>query len=130
MLPITGVTRFLGGSFWVIPNSMKADVIDIDRLNTGEDRAAWYFAVWSFTTKIPLSIGPWLALTILTLVGYGANPGEASSAEGLLGLKLLYVFGPATGFTLAAFIAWNHPLTATRHAQLRAELEAARARRS
>ena len=38
MLPITAVTGFLAGSFWVIPNSMKADVIDIDRLETGEDR--------------------------------------------------------------------------------------------
>ncbi|MGI9323572.1 MAG: MFS transporter [Pseudomonadales bacterium] len=122
MLPITAVTGFLGGSFWVIPNSMKADVIDVDRLLTGEDRAAWYFAVWSFTTKVALSIGPWLALTILALVGYDPTSSADSSAQGLLGLKLLYVFGPATGFTLAALIAWNHPLTESTHSELREQL--------
>ena len=76
MLPITACTGFLGGSFWVIPNSMKADVIDVDRLNSGEDRTAWYFAVWSFTTKVALSVGPWLALTLLALVGF--EPGTSS----------------------------------------------------
>ena len=124
MLPITACTGFLGGSFWVIPNSMKADVIDIDRLETGEDRTAWYFAVWSFTTKVALSVGPWLALTLLAFVGF--EPGPDSSREGLLGLKLLYVLGPAIGFSTAALIAWNHPLGPERHADLRARIAAAR----
>lgn len=125
MLPITACTGFLGGSFWVIPNSMKADVIDVDRLETGEDRTAWYFAVWSFTTKVALSVGPWLALTLLALVGFETGP--ESSTEGLLGLKLLYVFGPAAGFTLAALIAWNHPLDQKSHAELRERIAQSRA---
>lgn len=121
MLPITACTGFLGGSFWVIPNSMKADVIDVDRLETGEDRAAWYFAVWSFTTKLALSIGPWLALTLLAFVGF--EPGSTqSTAEGLTGLKLLFVLGPTTGFVLAAAITWNYPLDEKEHASLREKL--------
>jgi len=128
MLPITACTGFLGGSFWVLPNAMKADVIDVDTIVSGEDRAAWYFAVWSFTTKVALSVGPWLALTGLALIGFDATPGAASSAQGMLGLKLLFVLGPATGFVLAALIAWNHPLTPERHAELREEVEAVRLR--
>jgi Na+/melibiose symporter-like transporter len=128
MLPIGALTGFLGGSFWVLPNSMKADVIDVDTLNTGEDRAAWYFAVWSFTTKVGQSIGPWLALTLLAFVGYDPASQPEPTAGGLLGLKLLYVFGPACGFWLAALIAWNHPLTESRHREIRASLEKVRGR--
>ena len=104
---------------------MKADVIDIDRLETGEDRTAWYFAVWSFTTKVALSVGPWLALTLLAVVGFDPSI-AARSEEGIEGLKLLFVLGPATGFVLAALIAWNHPLDQKRHAEIRRELEDAR----
>ncbi len=125
MLPITACTGFLGGAFYVIPNSMKADVIDIDRLESGEDRAAWYFAVWSFTTKVALSVGPWIALTMLALVGFDPGATGEITEEGLLGLKLLFVLGPASGFVLAALIAWNHPLDEAQHRRLREQLAAA-----
>jgi Na+/melibiose symporter-like transporter len=129
MLPITAITGFLAGCFWVIPNSMKADVIDVDRLESGEDRTAWYFAVWSLATKVALSVGPFIALTLLSFTGYNPMP-EAGTEEGsTLGLKLLFVFGPATGFLLTALIAWNYPLTEEKHKLLRGELAAARAAR-
>jgi glycoside/pentoside/hexuronide:cation symporter, GPH family len=124
MLPITAVTGLLGGSFWVIPNSMKADVIDLDTLESGENRAAWYFSVWSLTTKIALSVGPWLALSILALFGYDPTPGAVNDDSGQLGLRLLYCLGPALGFTAAAVIAWNHPLDEERHREIRAALAA------
>jgi Na+/melibiose symporter-like transporter len=41
-------------------------------------------------------------------------------------LKLLFVFGPASGFLLSALIAWNYPLTEARHREVRARLESAR----
>ncbi len=125
MLPITAMTGLLGGSFWVLPNSMKADVIDVDTLRSGEDRAAWYFAVWSFTTKVALSIAPAVAFWVLSATGFesGAGTGEAS---GLTSLKLLFCFGPASGFLLAALIAWNHPLTAEEHAKVRDRLQGIR----
>ena len=126
MLPITAVTGFLAGSFWVIPNSMKADVIDIDRLETGEDRTAWYFAVWSLATKVALTVGPAIALWLLSLTSY-VPASETGADEGsTLGLKLLFVFGPATGFLLTALIAWNYPLTESRHLELRQKLVHAR----
>ena len=128
MLPITACTGFLGGSFYALPNAMKADVIDVDTLTSGEDRAGWYFAVWSFTTKIALSIGPALALWVLALVGFETGPGIDSSPEGLLGLKLFFVLGPALGFLGAAVITWGHPLTPEKHTAIRRRVEVMRER--
>lgn len=129
MLPITAVTGFLGGSFGVIPHSMKADVIDLDRLETGEDRTAWFFSVWSFATKVALAVGPWLALSILAAIGYDATPGASNPPEVVDGLKYLFVFGPASGFMLCALIAWRYPLTEAKHREVRAALDADRAAR-
>lgn len=126
MLPITAVTGFLAGSSGVLANSMKADVIDVDRLESGEDRAAWFFAVWSFTTKLGVTIGPSLALALLHFVGYDPSPGQTTEA-GIQGLKFLFVFGPATGLILSSLIIWNYPLTEERHADIRKKLEAQRA---
>jgi len=125
MFPITAVTGFLGGASVVIANSIKADVIDVDRLESGEDRAAWFFAVWSFATKLALSLGPSIALAVLAFIGYNATPGESTEA-GTLGLKLLFVFGPATGMMLSGLIIWNFPLTEERHREIRQQLSARR----
>ncbi len=127
MLPITAVTGFLGGSFLLLANSMKADVIDVDRLATGEDRAAWFFAVWSLALKIALTVAPSVALLLLAGVGFDPQLGAENGEGAMLGLKLLFVFGPATGFLLAAMIAWRYPLTEARHAELRAQIAAQRA---
>ena len=51
MLPITIVTGFSAGGFAALPNSMKADVIDLDTLKSGENRAALFFSTWSFTAR-------------------------------------------------------------------------------
>ena len=74
MLPVTAVTGFAGGCTWVLPNSMKADVIDLDTLESGQNRAAWFFAVWSLAIKIAASIGPWLALMLLPSPGSTQHP--------------------------------------------------------
>ena len=124
MLPVAAVTGFAGGAFWVLPNSMKADVIDLDKLNSGADRAAWFFAVWSLTTKIALSVGPWLALTLLGVLGYNATAGAENTEAATWGLRAVYVFGPSLGFAAAALIAWNYPLTEARHREIRQQLEA------
>ena len=40
-----------GGNINVVPASMKADVIDLDTLESGQDRAGLFFAAWSTATK-------------------------------------------------------------------------------
>ena len=127
MLPITACTGFLGASFAVVPTSMLADIADLDTLESGEDRAAWYFAVWSFVVKVGQSVGPALAFALLAWVGYDPSEGAANTEREILGLRMLYSFGPAIGFALCALIAWNYPLSRERHQAIRAQLQAVRA---
>ena len=126
MLPITACTGLLGAAFTVIPTSMLADIADLDTLESGEDRAAWYFAVWSFIVKLGSSVGPSLAFALLALVGYQASEGAQNTQDGILGLRMLYSFGPAVGMAICALVAWNYPLTRTRHAEIREQLAAIR----
>ena len=130
MLPITAVTGFLGGSFLVLANSMKADVIDIDRLETGEDRAAWFFSVWAFAIKIAITLGASMALFALELTGFDPTPNAENSQAAINGLKYLFVFGPASGLILAATLLWKYPLDEAKHLEIRQQLEAQRASHS
>jgi GPH family glycoside/pentoside/hexuronide:cation symporter len=123
MLPITLATGFSAGGFAALPNSMKADVIDLDTLTSGENRAAMFFSAWSFTQKMSGSVGGWIALTGLAWVGFNAAPGVSNGPDELLGLRLLFALIPSTFFLIAGAVIWKYPITRERHAQLRAQLE-------
>ena len=123
MLPITSTTGFAGASFYIMPNSMKADVIDLDTLNSGEDRAALFFAVWSFVSKIALSVGPFLGLTMLALTGFDSSPGAINSENQILGLKIIFSFACPVFFIITNLIAYGYPITKERQIEIRKELE-------
>ena len=124
MLPVTLATGFAAGGFSaMLPNSMKADVIDLDTLQSGENRAAQFFSVWSFTFKFAAAFGAWLALACLALVGFDAAPNAVNGETPLLGLRLLFAVLPSAFFLLAGAMVWNYPITEARHAELRAQLE-------
>lgn len=130
MLPVTLISGFAAGGFAALPNSMKADVIDLDTLKSGENRAALFFSTWSFTAKMSGSLGGWIALTGLAWVSFDAAPGAMNDPDQLLGLRLLFALLPSAFFLLAAGIIWSYPITEARHAEMRAELEAQNARRA
>jgi Na+/melibiose symporter-like transporter len=123
MLPITLVTGFAAGGFGAaLPNSMKADVIDLDHLQSGENRAALFFSSWSFVQKLVASLGTAIAMFGLALVGF--QSGKDNGEEELLGLRLLFSTLPSVFYLLAAALVWNYPITAERHAEIRAALDA------
>lgn len=129
MLPIMAVAGFSAGAFAALPNSMKADVIDLDALRTGEDRAAIYFAVWSFAQKAAISVAGWMALMGLALVGFDPKLGVEAS-QPIWGLKFMFGIAPSIFFLAAAWVAWRYPITEDRHKRLRAALERKRARQA
>ena len=128
MTPVTIVTGFAAGGFSsALPNSMKADVIDLDTLQTGENRAAQFFSAWSFAQKIPAFMGASIAMFGLALWGFDAAPGAVNGEAELFGLRFLFSTFPSLFFIGAAIIVWNYSITEDRHAEIRAGIEANRA---
>ena len=124
MLPITIATGFAAGGFNALPNSMKADVIDLDTLQTGENRAALFFATYSFTAKLAGSVGGSIALFGLAMVGFDAAPGATNDEDQLFGLRFLFALFPSVFYLGACAIAWNYPITREKHLEMRNELDA------
>ena len=123
MLPITITTGFAAGGFQALPNSMKADVIDIDTLKSGENRSALFFSTWSFTQKMTASIGSWLALTTLAWVGFNTGPDAYNDSSQLFGLRLLFSSMSSIFYFIAVAIIWKYPITEEEHSKIRENLE-------
>lgn len=123
MLPITVATGFAAGGFAALPNSMKADVIDLDTLKSGENRAALFFSTYSFTAKLSGSLGGSIGLFGLALIGLNTAPGAINDPHTLWWLKFLFAMFPSVFYLTACAIIWSYPITEERHAELRAELE-------
>lgn len=123
MLPITILTGFAAGGFHVLANSMQADVIDIDTLKSGENRTALFFSTWSFTQKMSASLGSWLALTALALVGFNTSPEASNNSDQLFGLSLLFSSMASIFFFIAIAIIWKYPITEDVHLEIRKSLE-------
>jgi GPH family glycoside/pentoside/hexuronide:cation symporter len=123
MVPFAAISAFGTGSFIALPNSMKADVIDIDTARTGENRAAQYFSAWSLATKGAGSFGATLGLWSLGWIGFDASQGMMNSPEAIQGLKYVYTFLPTSIFILAGIVIWRYPITKARQTRIRAAID-------
>jgi GPH family glycoside/pentoside/hexuronide:cation symporter len=130
MVPFAAMSAFGTGSFAALPNSMKADVIDIDTARTGENRAAMFFSAWSLATKAAGSLGGSLGLWALAWIGFDAGREAFNSPEAIAGLKYVYVFLPSSIFVLAGLVIWNYPLNRERQARIRGAIDRRDARRA
>lgn len=129
MVPFALVSAIGTGAFQTLPNSMKADVIDIDTARTGENRAAVFFSAWSLATKAAGSVGGSLGLFALSMIGYDAAAGAVNSETAIMGLKYSYAILPAIMFVLAGAIVWNYPLTRERQQRIRGAIDRREQRR-
>ncbi len=104
-----------------LPPSMQADVVDLDTLESGEQRTATYFALWGLATKAALALAVGLAFPILGAAGFEPDAGRTDT--GLLALALLYSAVPV-GFKLIAIgIMRGYPVTKKMQAEARRKLE-------
>ena len=116
-------------SFQVLPNSMKADVIDLDTARSGESRAALFFSAWSLAQKLASRIGGWLALQMLAVFGFDAANGADNTDDALLGLRLGFSMLPVVFYLLAGIIVWKYPITKERQERIRTAIDRRDARR-
>lgn len=108
-------------SLLFLANSIAADVIDLDTLASGEQRAGLYFAVWGMVTKLSLALGVLLGTGLPAAFGY--DPGQAVVTPPVQA-RLMAIYGavPALLMGVGALFLRGFPVTRERHAEVRAEL--------
>jgi glycoside/pentoside/hexuronide:cation symporter, GPH family len=120
---IIALTGFAVGATAPLANSMKADVVDLDTLNAGENRAGLFFASWSMTMKLAMAVGPALALWALDGFGFKPAPGLIADPTQRMILTSTYVLSPIICSITAAAIIWNYPITEAVQRTFRDKLE-------
>ena len=129
---LNAAIHFFQSSWISIAPSMLGDIIDYDKLKTGEDNSATYYAFYTFIRKVFEGIGGGLGLLIAA--NYGFEPSELVINEQVIfGMQLVMGFLPATLFVVAAYFSFRFPITAARHAEILEQIkikEKARSSRS
>jgi Na+/melibiose symporter-like transporter len=115
------------GSFAALPAAMKADVVDLDRLRSGEDRTALFFSMWSLANKLVLAFSAGFALNVVAWFGFDAK-GQNGPSQ-LLALKVVFIWLPVAFYLVALAVMWRYPITEERQRRLVGFLERRRARR-
>jgi GPH family glycoside/pentoside/hexuronide:cation symporter len=109
-----------GGNLAVVPTSMKADVIDLDSIESGEDRAGLFFAAWSTSTKVVGALGVGISLPVLAYMGF--DPTIVNPPDTLFALQAWFSLVPVLFYLLSAVLIIGYPITRARHAQLAEQL--------
>ncbi len=115
------ITGMALGADLALPPAMQADVIDLDRLRTGRERAGLFFALWSMATKLALACAVGFAFPTLELAGFQVD--QSNSADAILALALLYAALPTALKVGAIAVVWRHPMTPARQKIIRRRLD-------
>lgn len=118
---VLGVT--LGGDL-AMPAAMLADVVDLDILESGQQRTGIYFAVWAMAAKFAAAAAGGMSLVLLDWSGFIPHMYNEDSA--LLVLSLLFGACPVFFKLLALIFVWRYPLTAARQSEIRVAIAARR----
>jgi Na+/melibiose symporter-like transporter len=103
---------------------MAADVIDVDTLETGEQRSGLYFSLWGMVNKGAVALGVLLATNLSTLLDFQPTLGVENTAGAKLAVACLYSVIPAGLALVALPLLWRYPITRERQAELRARIRA------
>ena len=115
---------FTASAFLLLIRAMVADVADELRLDTGRERSGVLFALVTMTQKFGQSITISIVFPILALVGFNAKDGAVNTDHAIWGLEMCYLFAPIVLVIVGGICLFGYPLTAERHAEIRAQLDA------
>lgn len=109
--------------FWVIVNSMKADICDCDELDAGLRREGVYAAVSSWLQKFSAALTFSLGGLVLTVIGFDQSLGGEQSSEVILALRLVFSFAPLVFFIICIALTRQLPFTRDYMLDVRRRLE-------
>jgi len=120
LLALTISQGLAQGSGNLMLRSMVADIADKHRLETGEDRNALFFSVFSISMKAAMAVGVGIALPLVAWLGF--TPTGTNTPEGLHGLLLVFALGPAIAHLVSAALVHGFPLDEATHSEIRRQL--------
>lgn len=131
-LAVCVATGLAFGADLVFPPAIQADVVDLDTVASGRQRAGLMFALQQMVGKLAIALAYGIGYPLLWVIGFdaAADPARAGGAGGnapatLTALALMYALLPVL-FKLAAIaLLWRFPIDADRQAALRRTLDAA-----
>lgn len=118
LFQITG--SMTGGPLSVLLWAMYADTADYGEWKRGRRATGLVFSASTMSQKIGWAFGAFVALTLMSQVGF--EPNQAQSGTSLNGLVLLFSLIPAGFGVVASGIALFYPLSDKRVEQIGAEL--------
>jgi GPH family glycoside/pentoside/hexuronide:cation symporter len=116
---VAGTAQACGNS---IGQALKADVIDLDELRTGERKEGAYLAAWSFVNKLGNAIVASAAGFALGLAGYQPNVEQTP----LVKHTMVFLLGgmPLIGYAIGSLVFTRFRLSEAEHQRIRRELDA------
>jgi Na+/melibiose symporter-like transporter len=112
-------------SIFLLSNSIAADVVDQDIVESGRQRTGLFFAIWGMAVKAAVALGVLLA-TVLP-AAFGFEPSAETQAPMAIGwLLAIYGWLPCAIMALGIPLMWNFPIDRRRHGDLRTQIAARR----
>ncbi len=108
-------------SIFLLSNSIAADVVDQDIVETGRQRTGLFFAIWGMAVKGAVALGVLLATVLPAALGFDPGNG-APTPEAKRWLMLIYGWLPCLIMASAAPLLWNFPIDRRRQRELRARI--------
>ncbi|MCP4004815.1 MAG: MFS transporter [bacterium] len=110
------------GALAFLPTSMAADIVDLDTLQTGEQRTGLYFSIWGMFNKAAVALGVLIATNGVAWFGFDPSS-ETNDATARMAVAYLYSVVPAGLACIALPLLWRYPLTREVQAETRARIE-------
>lgn len=114
------IGSFTGGPLSVLLWAMYADTADYAEWKKGRRATGLIFSASTMSQKFGWAFGAYLALTLMSQVGF--QPNEAQNPDSLRGLLLLFSLIPAGLGVVSVLISLAYPLNDKRVAEIELEL--------
>lgn len=106
----------------LLPNSMVADTIEVDELQSGMRREGTIFGAWAFCRKAGMAGGAFLTSFVIAQFGFVSAAQVAQSESALLGIRVAYSMLPFLLWLCALLLLRRYDLTEDRFQEIKDQI--------
>jgi len=100
-----------GNAFWILVNSMKADICDWDEMKSGRRREGIYGALGGWMQKCSGSLTYLISGLVLQWSGFNAAAQGAQTDHAIMGIRLGVALIPVLFLVPCLVLLWFYPIT-------------------